>query len=68
MQTGWVDPMGNFYPCKMFDHIEVAMNLVDTLKLGSITMKYNADEILLENGWVQITRHRLYSESILCGL
>ena len=55
MQTGWLDTTGDFYPCEVFDHIEEARGIVNDLGLVSRT-KRHADEILLEYGWVQITR------------
>lgn len=58
MQTGWLDPNGDFYPCEVFDHIGMAEDIVNDLGLVSRT-KYHADEILLQNGWVQITRSLL---------
>ena len=58
MQTGWLDTAGDFYPCSVFDHIGMAEGIVNDLGLVSRT-KYHADEILLENGWVQITRSLL---------
>lgn len=57
MQTGWLDPTGTFYPCKVFEHVEMANDLVDLLKIESPT--YHGDETLLKNGWVQITRSLL---------
>lgn len=58
MQTGWLDTAGDFYPCAVFDHIAMAEGIVDDLGLVSRT-KHHADEILLEHGWVQITRSLL---------
>lgn len=55
MQTGWLDTAGGFYPCEVFDHVVEAERIVRNLGLVSGT-KYHADEILLNNGWVQITR------------
>ena len=58
MQTGWLDLNGDFYPCEVFDHIAVAEDIVNDLELVSRT-KTHADDILLEHGWVQISRSLL---------
>jgi hypothetical protein len=58
MQTGWLAPNGDFYPCETFEHIAVAEELVDKLDIH-IGLKYHADDILMESGWVKITRSLL---------
>lgn len=55
MQTGWLDPAGNFYPCETFEHYDVAVVLVDRL-FPEIMDERCEDDILKERGWVQITR------------
>ena len=58
MQTGWLAPNGDFYPCAVFDHVWVAEDIVD--KLYVITNdRYHPDDVLLSAGWVQITRSLL---------
>lgn len=55
MQTGWLAPNGDFYPCDTYDHSDVATSLVRQLNLP-IGWKYHEDEVLLESGWVKISR------------
>ena len=58
MQTGWLDPNGDFYPCAVFEHVALAEDIVNDLELVSATT-YHADDVLLKHGWVQITRSLL---------
>lgn len=55
MQTGWLAPDGSFYPCALYEHIEVAREIVDKIGIQR-NGKHRPDEILLSAGWVQITR------------
>ena len=58
MQTGWLAPNGDFYPCTLYEHIEVARDIIDKMAIQR-NGKYHPDEILLSAGWVQITRSLL---------
>lgn len=58
MQTGWLAPNGDFYPCETFDHIAVAEDIVNKLNI-TIALKHNADDILMSSGWAKITRSLL---------
>ena len=58
MQTGWLAPNGDFYECAVFDHIDVARNILDKIAVHR-NGKCHPDEILLSAGWVQITRSML---------
>ena len=58
MQTGWLAPNGDFYPCETFDHVEVAEDLVDKFNVQR-GLKYHADDILMDAGWTKITRSLL---------
>lgn len=58
MQTGWLDPNGNFYPCETFEHVAVAEGIVNDLELVSRNTTHS-DDILLEHGWAQISRSLL---------
>ena len=55
MQTGWLSPNGDFYTCKTFDHIGLAEEIIDKFSIHRNDI-YHPDKILLDNGWVQITR------------
>lgn len=48
MQTGWLSPTGEFTPCDVYDHVDAAREIT---KEG-----YDADQILLKRGYVQISR------------
>ena len=51
IKTGWLSPTGEFHPCPVYDHIYVARKLTNQDR--------NADEILMNQGWVQITISQL---------
>lgn len=55
MQTGWLAPNGDFYPCEVFDHIGAAEDIIDRLNI-QINGRYSSDDILWHSGWVKITR------------
>lgn len=58
MQTGWLAPNGDFYPCEVFDHVGVAEDIIDKLNVQK-GGRYHSDDILLYGGWVKITRSLL---------
>ena len=58
MQTGWLAPNGDFYPCAVFDHVGKAEEIISKLNVTN-NGNYHADRILLFAGWVQITRSLL---------
>ena len=58
MQTGWLAPNGDFYPCETFDHVALAEEIVDKLNIQT-GLKYHCDDILMDSGWVKITRSLL---------
>ena len=58
MQTGWLDPNGDFHPCEVFDHIGMAEDIINDLNIVS-REKTASDDILLSVGWVQISRSLL---------
>lgn len=58
MQTGWLAPNGDFYKCEVFDHVELAAEIVDKLNIQR-GGRYHYDDILLSYGWVKITRSLL---------
>lgn len=58
MQTGWLDPIGNFYPCKTYEHFDLAVELVAQIYPEIMDDKFE-DCILLDRGWVQITRSQI---------
>lgn len=58
MQTGWLAPNGDFYKCEVFDHVELAAEIVDKLNIQR-SGRYHYDDILLSGGWVKITRSLL---------
>lgn len=29
METGWLSPAGDFYPCPVYDHIATAMDILE---------------------------------------
>jgi hypothetical protein len=55
MQTGWLAPNGDFYPCEVYDHVEVAREIIDKLNVPR-DGRYHSDDILWSSGWVKITR------------
>lgn len=57
MQTGWLDPTGYFYPCEVFDHVEVARDIVENM--GVSFYGTAPDDVLLELGWAKVTRSLL---------
>lgn len=58
MQTGWVDPAGCFYPCNTYEHYDLAVELVARIYPEIMDDKFE-DTILLDHGWVQITRSQI---------
>jgi hypothetical protein len=58
MQTGWLAPNGDFYPCAVFDHIGIAEDIISKLNV-TMNDRYHPDDVLLSAGWVQITRSLL---------
>lgn len=58
MQTGWLAPNGDFYPCEVFDHVGVAGDIIEKLNIQR-GMRYHSDDILLSSGWAKITRSLL---------
>ena len=58
MQTGWLAPNGDFYKCSLYEHIDVAREIIDKLAVQR-NGQHHPDEILLSAGWVQITRSLL---------
>ena len=58
IKTGWLSPTGEFFPAGLYDHIEVARELADSLNLPSYDFKKNRaisdDDKLLNAGWVYI--------------
>ena len=55
MRTGWLSPNGDFYPCAVYDHVEVAREIIDKVNVQR-NGSHHPDEILLSAGWVQISR------------
>ena len=58
MKTGWLSPNGDFYPCDTYEHVDVAEYIVDKLNLQR-GGQHHKDEVLLDAGWVQISRSAL---------
>lgn len=58
MQTGWLSPNGEFYPCATFDHIEVAEDIISKVGIQANGV-YHPDDVLMSAGWVHITRSSL---------
>ena len=58
MQTGWLDPAGCFYPCNIYEHYDLAIELVACIYPEIMDDEYE-DVILLNRGWVQITRSQI---------
>jgi len=48
--TGWLDPIGEFYPCSFYEHIRTKYKLKKEYHYTHI------DDFLLRNGWVHIGR------------
>lgn len=60
VKTGWLDPSGDFYPCCIMEHYAWAKEYLNDLKNAfddhrNISGK-DAEQILIDAGWVQITR------------
>ena len=58
MQTGWLAPNGDFYKCSLYEHIDTAIEIVEKLNM-CCPVRHFADKLLMDNGWVQITRSLL---------
>lgn len=52
-KMGWLSPTGEFYQCKMNEHISMAQELYKAY--GGNGCESNADKELHEKGWVSIT-------------
>lgn len=58
METGWLSPAGDFYPCPVYDHIATAMDILE--KANHPGAYRTPDSVLLALGWVQITISMLF--------
>ena len=69
MDLGWLSPTGEFIKCALMDHLAVAEDIADKLNYPSYdTVKdriIHADDRLLRNGWVHITRSMLGSRDYI---
>lgn len=62
MPLGWLTPLGGFYDCEEYEHLDMAKQLVEDYLYNRDNSRYDYDEILLERGWVHIT----YSCTMRC--
>lgn len=57
-KLGWLSPTGEFHECHSYDHIDVARELADALRLHCYDFKterrISEDEALLKAGWAYI--------------
>lgn len=58
LRSGWLSPTGEFFECSYSDHIDVARELAEPLKLPDYDFKterrISADDKLMNAGWVYI--------------
>ena len=58
LKTGWLSPTGEFFQSGLYEHIDVARELADSLSLPSYDFKTNRrisdDDKLLNAGWVYV--------------
>lgn len=58
LKLGWLSPTGEFHECSPYDHIEVARELADNMRLHCYDFKAHraipADDALQKAGWVYI--------------
>ena len=53
LETGWLSPNGDFYPCGVYEHIECAREILKDKNAN------RADEKLLDSGFAEITISQL---------
>lgn len=60
IKTGWLDPAGEFYPCAVMQHYAWAAEYLNDIKDAFDDHRdlcgRDAEQMLIEQGWVQITQ------------
>ena len=67
LQTGWLSPSGDFYPCEEFDHYGKAEELIHVYGYTLLPHMRRGwpDEYLRGRGWVHITRSFMTHEYMI---
>jgi hypothetical protein len=58
LETGWLNPVGEFIPCSPYEHMSYAHKFVEKYKLGGLSStndKRADDDRLIGAGWVKIS-------------
>ena len=58
MDLGWLSPDGQFFMCHIMEHYATAQKLAKRYNNGEEVE--HADDWLMQNGWVHITRSMLF--------
>ena len=68
IEIGWLAPDGTMYECATMEHNVVAEKLAEKIGWHELDENFNritADDFLIKNGWVHITRQMIFGHNYL---